>query len=726
MLLRRATAWIILLMLLVWPAAGRADDRVRIVAAEGLTWHLAAAELVVLGEVVVEYRDFSLSCTQLVVNTEKQILAAGGGIVFRQGDEEISAAFLRYDFATETAHFEQAFVVLEHEDLAGEAFLTGTELIRKDGNTFVTQAGLTGCDLPVPHYQLQAAEIEYYPDERIVIRRVSYYEGRRKLFTLPVVVISLKESNWETPKIGHNPEDGWYIKTTYNYFRNPAWLGSLFVDYYQLRGWGLGFRHQYELSSVLPATGWLYWYAKQNGWEGQPLSYHAAIQVTPELAPGYTGELQGEYRLSHYRERTNEEWGLTTRLAWQQAAERVSLSYQALDKNPAELFTGSVYQQELITLAYENLPRPDLRYALSTNFTTRQRVGLPPEEPSKFIQGWVSQTLPAYTLNVKAEHKYNPLVASDEQKPAWQSYTLLPEVRLTTRRLQFGRTTLPVTATVSASRIHEQPGDHTLMRAGGQLNLTRISRRIGAQAMLTTTGSLTGNYYDTNHAQVQANARISLSYAPSTNSRWMLTHNWTGRLGISPLTYDLARPTHNLEARVDYLRGNWRTYLAGGYNLLTSRPEDLTAEAVYRHSRQLYSSLQFGYALADAAWRYAKFSAAYLPDERHQLKTGLSYDFTQEIWREASLELTQSLSPLWKLETQIQWDGSYGGRLVKGRVGLTRDWHCRRYQISLDLVRQELWFELLFDLFPNERLRLGATDNAFLVDVELPEGVLAR
>lgn len=71
MLLRRATAWIILLMLLVWPAAGRADDRVRIVAAEGLTWHLAAAELVVLGEVVVEYRDFSLSCTQLVVNTEK-------------------------------------------------------------------------------------------------------------------------------------------------------------------------------------------------------------------------------------------------------------------------------------------------------------------------------------------------------------------------------------------------------------------------------------------------------------------------------------------------------------------------------------------------------------------------------------------------------------------------------------------------------------------------------
>lgn len=192
------------------------------------------------------------------------------------------------------------------------------------------------------------------------------------------------------------------------------------------------------------------------------------------------------------------------------------------------------------------------------------------------------------------------------------------------------------------------------------------------------------------------------------------------------MTYDLARPTNNLQARVDHTRGNWRAYLATGYNLITNQPEDLTAEAAYRHSQQIYSSLQLGYGLSGTGWKHAKLSTAYLHDEQHQLKAGIYYDFVQEIWREVSIELTQRLTPLWNLEAQIQWDGLYGGRLVKGRVGLTRDWHCRQYQISVDLVRQELWFELLFDLFPNERLRLGATDSAFLVDVDLPEGVLAR
>src|SRR5690606_11884139 len=55
-------------------------------------------------------------------------------------------------------------------------------------------------------------------------------------------------SRFDPPRPGYNANDGWYVKWTHNYdFADD--YGSLYVDYYQRRGLGVGIRHVYEDTS---------------------------------------------------------------------------------------------------------------------------------------------------------------------------------------------------------------------------------------------------------------------------------------------------------------------------------------------------------------------------------------------------------------------------------------------------------------------------------------------
>ncbi|MBO8126129.1 MAG: LPS-assembly protein LptD [Firmicutes bacterium] len=712
----------VILSLTVGCLAQAEGKPIKISAQSSLAWELAEGVLTVTGDVHLEYEDFTLNCQRLVVNTETQVLEAFQDVRYQDPDGEITADYFRYDTRSETASFRAFSAVFTGDGLATDAYLHGERLTTKGEDAFVSGATFSGCDRENPHYHLKAVKIEYYPGERLVARKVSYYEGHFKLFTLPVLVVSLKESRWEAPKLGYNSEDGWYIKTTYNYYRNPNSSGSLFLDYYQKKGWGTGFKHQYRWERVLPAAGWFYFYTKENGDSGTPPSYHTAFSLEPELPEAWRGKLEGEYKADYYQGQLEHNWGGRANLSWNRPNQRVALDYSLLKKNPAELYPGSVYQRTRASVSVESRPRPDLRYAATTNFFTQSRVDYPKDDLTAFAQAWVSQDLNDYRLQFKVEHQYNPVSPASDEIPNWKSYTVLPEVRLTTKRLSLGGRTLPLRASISASRVQEEPGNLSTMKASGQLVLTGLNYRPAPGSWLNFTASATGSYYDTNHGQAQMTTRAIYRQQFSPYFRSSLTHNWTGRVGVSPLTYDLTQPVHNLQGRLDYTTGRWRAGASTGYDLLALQPEDLEAEVSYRHSQRLYSSAQVAYALPEGAWEYVKLSLRYDAGKERELQGSIYYDFLQETWQTVSLSARQRLNPDWLLEAGIDWDETYGGRLRRGEVSLTKDLHCRELRISLDAVRKEIWFELIFKILPGEPLRLGASDRRFLVDLEFLEG----
>lgn len=715
---------IIFLLCTVSPTA-LASAPVHITGSSGLSWVTGEDTLIVQGEVQVTYEDVLIYCDRLVVDTKDQIMEAFGNVTYEEDGDTLDAAYLRYDLDSRESYLSLVRAVFKDDaNVNGPLYLSGQEVKSSPDEILLYTSTLTGCELTEPHYHLEARQIQYYPDDKIIARGVSYYEGRYKLFTLPYLVVSLKKSRWEAPKIGYNSEDGWYLKTTYNYYRNPDWLGSIFLDYYQLKGWGTGFKHQYNLHSILPATGWLYFYTKGNGDQDQPNSYHTALSYQPELPDPWKGELQGEYKTTYLQETLWHEWGANAKLSWHQGSQRFSSRYNLLNKNPNQLWTGSVYQSVRGSFSYEDRPRDDLRYALATSLTSQQRVGLAKQDPSRFAQVWVSQYLDDYTLDFRVEHQKNPVVGNDEDQPDWESYTLLPEVKLTTKRLSWGQRTLPLRASVSASRIQEEPGNLSTMKATGQLTLTGLNYQLGRRDTLNITGGLAGSYYDTNNAQLQANTRSSYNHRFTSQFKSTLNHTWTGRLGVSPLAYDLAQPTHNLRGILEYTAASWRAALSGGFDFIEAIPEDIVADYSYRHSRSFNTAMQLAYALPEDYLEYAKVSAAYTPDKEHSVKTSIYYDFPEKIWRDVEVELGYRLNSLWFGSARLDWDGLYGGRLKQGQVSLTRDLHCRELRLSVDAVQEEVWVELIFKLFPSEPLRLGATEDQLMVDLDFLKGEL--
>ena len=83
------------------------------------------------------------------------------------------------------------------------------------------------------------------------IRDRSYWEGRLCIFRWPYLVIPLKEENrFDMPQVGYGAQEGWFIKTTYNYYRNPTFRGFLYLDYFSRLGPGLGVKHLYDFGTL--------------------------------------------------------------------------------------------------------------------------------------------------------------------------------------------------------------------------------------------------------------------------------------------------------------------------------------------------------------------------------------------------------------------------------------------------------------------------------------------
>src|SRR5690606_38221352 len=87
-----------------------------------------------------------------------------------------------------------------------------------------------------------------------------------------------------------NASDGWYVKWTHNYDLADDY-GSLYVDYYQRRGLGVGVRHVYE--DTVRYRGELYGYSVGNPRGGR--DYEAEWNQQWRLGTGLDGRLKLGY-----------------------------------------------------------------------------------------------------------------------------------------------------------------------------------------------------------------------------------------------------------------------------------------------------------------------------------------------------------------------------------------------------------------------------------------------
>ena len=135
------------------------------------------------------------------------------------------------------------------ENIKGLVYYEGGKMENFPDTIEISSGLFTTCDLENPHWHIKAEQITIYLDDKIVAKKVSWYEGERKMFTFPSFMIFLRGKNQlpYVPDIGQSSSEGWFLKNQFNYVRDATSYGSVYLDLMQKKGLGAGVEHTFEL-----------------------------------------------------------------------------------------------------------------------------------------------------------------------------------------------------------------------------------------------------------------------------------------------------------------------------------------------------------------------------------------------------------------------------------------------------------------------------------------------
>src|SRR6056297_2865582 len=129
--------------------------------------------------------------------------------------------------------------------IKGKVYYQGEKLENFPDIIDIKGGSFTTCDLEEPHWHIVAEQITIYPDDKIIAKNISWYEGDKKIFTLPSFMIFLRGKNQlpYLPDIGQSNSEGWYFKNQFNYVEDASSYGSIYLDLMEKKGIGAGIEH---------------------------------------------------------------------------------------------------------------------------------------------------------------------------------------------------------------------------------------------------------------------------------------------------------------------------------------------------------------------------------------------------------------------------------------------------------------------------------------------------
>ena len=174
-----------------------------VLRAEGSIQILAGGdEIIAQNGVQVEYRDLLIYADRLHYSLGENSAYFSGHVQIYQGDQYLEGESLEYDFKDQKAKINEASAVVVGPGVKGELYVRGDRIESTEDDIFIHGGSVTTCDLEDPHFHLQAGEIEIYPGDKLIVRRVSYWEGSIPLFYWPYLVLPLGRGSFELPGSG--------------------------------------------------------------------------------------------------------------------------------------------------------------------------------------------------------------------------------------------------------------------------------------------------------------------------------------------------------------------------------------------------------------------------------------------------------------------------------------------------------------------------------------------
>lgn len=695
-----------ILLLQGLPRVARAEDTpsqegVRILASKTGSYDLENQVFVGSGDVEISYGELLLKGQELYVDLLTGELQLQGAVSLNQDGQEIVGELLTYNLQTGKGTLSETQAEIPLPENTGTIYLRGDEVRLTDQSYGVTNARFTTCDLPTSHFHLATRELEVILGEKVIIRGVTYYEGKIPLFYWPYLVIPLDSSDrdrFNLPVLGYGEREGYYMKNTFNYYINSKSYGHLYLDLFSRLGVGVGARHNYDLDKL--GKGSLYLY-------GIPSQAETENRV---IKGAFNHEIRGNTWI--LRTNTSHENSWEKRESSSENRFTLTLPKSSLESwynyrdNPKT--TVKKYQEYGGRLSHQVTDQ--LSVNLRANRTERETTEtlrlLDYLAEGNYRQG-------KHNLSLVVQQQYNPDLLKTTTQP-WRSVQRIPELKWDVSDL--GVDKVPLRSQVVVGRYEERPSMNRDTRVLGQLSLKPQAWSPTSTLNLNYQGDLATTLYGSGGQQTWVYGRVTLNQKLTDELTFSSTYSQREVWGLTPFLFDRQKPLQDLSFRLSYTDSKWRASLNSSYNLKAKTFGFLVLQSHWQPNEAWGWDLYANYDLNRQKLQRVVPMVEYNSGEV-DLKLGGRYLVEQQVLERVDARFTLPVGETWLVSYESIYEPPKGS-FSQGKITLTKDLHCRKISASYDHVGKRVALQYTINAFPTLPIGWDSQGGLGLFDLD--------
>ncbi|NDC82738.1 hypothetical protein EB093_03620 [bacterium] len=198
------------------------------------------------------------------IDTSSNIAVSTGTVTIKNGAESFNSQGIKINLDTQESSLSNIDVSITPIDGQRPIFATIKSATHKNGHYYGEESRFTTCDQSSPHYWTWSQYFDYEPGSHIFsVNHFIYMPILGIPFGLwtPLYYYQVGERQliWNNPTIGKRDINGWgwFVQNTIDYDLENNKSSSIYLDWYEFQGIGLGVRHNYTFENL---TGDLYVY----------------------------------------------------------------------------------------------------------------------------------------------------------------------------------------------------------------------------------------------------------------------------------------------------------------------------------------------------------------------------------------------------------------------------------------------------------------------------------
>jgi hypothetical protein len=626
------------LLIFVIPQTGFAKEQIEL-SSEQLLY--TSDGLSGSGKVIFKHKSFLITCDSFYLARKENTITFSGNVTFSEDANRVKGDTAIYDLTSQALVITNAVTNQTTDFSSAPVFIRGEEISISESSIRAIIAKATTCDLEKPHYHIKADSVEIYQNEFVILRNASFYDGDLRLFAFPYFLIPLTDDTpFEFPKIGNNPYEGFFIKTTFAYYLSPSSHGVFLIDYLQKKGIGLGIHHISKLQSL---SGFFKIY------------YILPIKSTDLNTTNHTNE---QLKPSSASILLSGKIGKTTTL--------LNVNYKKSSSQPtSSSITG-----------YMSLVHP-----LSDNTSLQFRSDRYAEydKNQMVLSGYVKNTMWSLKATVT------------EPKSTSKVLDGYPELTIDIPEPSIGSYTLPANLSLSLGHMIEKPTTQNAIRGDVSLQFNTDTIRLKDKISINLNTNTRYTIY------FGISQRFATEFGATLNTpitKWLsFTSTYVNKkvYGLSPFQSDQLLPEHTITNHVRFTAEKILLSINNKYDINKRIPGLIKSVVQYTMSSANYVSFSADYNPITS--RFVSVSPGFLFNPGNQLiiEGNVSYNLINGKAEQNSLlmNIKAELPFGWIIEHNELKNRS----MSESTTIITKDLHCRELRFYYEHTNQTFWFE---------------------------------